>query len=151
MVDVLRRLREAGPLQPRDLGNDGPRLMGIGYNPPDKPSKASGRALDLLWLGGEVFVARREGNEKWYDLGERFLPRRVAAGLPEGPETLRSPLLRDEQERVRAVEQERLPAEEQAGLRPESVDEPEFGPARDGGAAQVLTEVDVRARGPRRR
>lgn len=192
MVDVLRRLREAGPLQPRDLGNDGPRLMGIGYNPPDKPSKASGRALDLLWLGGEVFVARREGNEKWYDLGERFLPRRVAAGLPEGPETLRSPLLRDEQERVRAAEQERLPAaeqgrlpaaeqgrlsaeereslptegreskpaegqaslpaegqaskpaEEQAGLRPpESVDEPGSGPTRDGGAAQVLTEVDV--------
>lgn len=94
MRDVLYRLREAGPLRPRDLGNDGPRLMGIGYNPPDKASKASGRAIDLLWLGGEIFVARREGNEKWYDLAENVLPPRVAASLPGDVMDLRSPLLR---------------------------------------------------------
>jgi len=95
MTEVLRRLREEGPLPPRALGNDGPRLMGIGYNPPDKASKASGRAIDLLWLGGEIFVARREGNEKWYDLAERVVPRDVVARLPGDVMHLRSPLLWD--------------------------------------------------------
>ncbi|BAD41304.1 winged helix-turn-helix domain-containing protein [Symbiobacterium thermophilum] len=94
MTDVLRRLYREGPLPPRALGNDGPRLLGLGYNPPDKASKASGRAIDLLWLGGEVFVARREGNEKWYDLAERVIPRNVAADLPGDFSNLRSPMLR---------------------------------------------------------
>ena len=94
MVEVLLELKREGPLPPRALGNEGPRLMGIGYNPPDKASKASGRAIDLLWLGGEIFVARREGNEKWYDLAERVIPRNVAACLPGDFMDLRSPLLR---------------------------------------------------------
>lgn len=94
MSEVLRRLYHEGPLPPRALGNDGPRLMGIGYNPPDKASKASGRAIDLLWLGGEIFVSRREGNEKWYDLAERVIPNDVAGCLHDAPSTLRSPLLR---------------------------------------------------------
>lgn len=93
MAEVLSHLRREGPLPPRALGNDGPRLMGIGYNPPDKASKASGRAIDLLWLGGEILVARREGNEKWYDLAERVVPPDVAARLPDAPAALRSPLL----------------------------------------------------------
>nr|WP_245302595.1 crosslink repair DNA glycosylase YcaQ family protein [Symbiobacterium terraclitae] len=95
MAEVLSQLQREGPLPPRAVGNDGPRLMGIGYNPPDKASKASGRAIDLLWLGGEIFVARRDGNEKWYDLAERVVPDEVKARLPGDLNSLRSPLLGD--------------------------------------------------------
>lgn len=84
LAEVLSHLEAQGESQPRALGQGGPRLMGMGYNPPDKASKASGRAVDLLWLGGEIMVSRREGNEKWYDLAARVVPPEVAAQLPEG-------------------------------------------------------------------
>ncbi|HEX6990057.1 MAG TPA: crosslink repair DNA glycosylase YcaQ family protein [Bacillota bacterium] len=83
MADVLAHVRAHGATAPRDVGADGPRLMGIGYNPPDVASKASGRAIDLLWLGGHLMVAGRRGNEKVYDLTERVLPGEVRSRLPE--------------------------------------------------------------------
>ncbi|MEW8978959.1 MAG: crosslink repair DNA glycosylase YcaQ family protein [Symbiobacterium sp.] len=127
MSDVLQRLHAEGPLPPRTLGNEGPRLLGIGYNPPDKASKASGRAIDLLWLGGEIFVARREGNEKWYDLAERVVPQEVRADLPGDVMDLRSPLLWDLVVRTGAEDRGGSPV------------------AADGGSsgAPDLTEADV--------
>ncbi|HEX6989898.1 MAG TPA: crosslink repair DNA glycosylase YcaQ family protein, partial [Bacillota bacterium] len=77
MADVLAHVRAHGATAPRDVGGDGPRLMGVGYNPPDVASKASGRAIDLLGLGGHLRGAGRRGNEKVYDLTERVLPGEV--------------------------------------------------------------------------
>lgn len=82
MAGVLSHIRRHGPTAPREVGGDGPRLMGIGYNPPDVSSKASGRAIDLLWLGGLLMVAGRRGNEKTYDLTERVLPPGIRRKLP---------------------------------------------------------------------
>jgi uncharacterized protein YcaQ len=82
--EVLRAVRRTKHVNPREVGNDGPRLMGMGYNAPDESSKASGRAIDLLWLGGEVMVSRRQGAEKWYALAERVVPPAIWATLDHG-------------------------------------------------------------------
>lgn len=87
LKEVVEHLANTKLATPRQIGNDGPRLMGLGYNPPDKDSKASGRAIDLLWLGGEIFVAKREGNEKWYALATEYVPTELPRLAPELPET----------------------------------------------------------------
>jgi len=95
LLPVIQSVREAieqtGPSRSRELGSDGPVLRGVGWNPPEKTSKASGRALELLWLAGQIVVASREGNERRYELTARHLPedlvhaamRRVEASPPE--------------------------------------------------------------------
>jgi uncharacterized protein len=90
VAEVLEAARTRKEIRPREVGNHGPRLMGMGYNAPGEESKASGTAIDLLWLAGELFVSRREGAEKWYALPKRVLPRAVQAAVsaldPEGLE-----------------------------------------------------------------
>ncbi|MHB8947200.1 MAG: winged helix-turn-helix domain-containing protein [Bacillota bacterium] len=87
--EVMARVRDHGAVSPREVGNEGPRLMGLGYNAPDESSKASGRAIDLLWLGGDVVVSRRDGNDRLYDFPERVFGDAVIGGLEP-------PLRRDE-------------------------------------------------------
>lgn len=72
--EVLETARRQRHVNPREVGNEGPRLMGMGYNAPDQSSKASGRVIDLLWLGGDLVVGRRRGAEKWYSLPEHTVP-----------------------------------------------------------------------------
>jgi uncharacterized protein YcaQ len=88
VAEVMEAAHRQKEVRPREVGNEGPRLMGIGYNAPDEGSKASGRAIDLLWLGGQLFVSRREGAEKWYALPEKVLPPAIRAQIealePEG-------------------------------------------------------------------
>lgn len=74
VTEVLEAARRQRHVRPREVGNQGPRLMGMGYNAPDEQSKASGTAIDLLWLGGQLFVSQRQGAEKWYGLPERVVP-----------------------------------------------------------------------------
>ncbi len=87
--EVMAHVRDRGAVSPREVGNEGPRLMGLGYNAPDESSKASGRAIDLLWLGGDLVVSRRDGNDRLYDF-----PERVFSGEVIG--RLEPPLRRDE-------------------------------------------------------
>ena len=82
MEDVVKALREQGPSRSRDVGNDGPRLSGVGWNPTTKESKASVRALDYLLQEGRIMVCRRDGNEKYYCLTNDHLPAQVRAELP---------------------------------------------------------------------
>lgn len=74
VAEIMEAARRQRHVRPREVGNEGPRLMGMGYNAPDEDSKASGRAIDLLWLGGQLFVSRRQGAEKWYALPEHVVP-----------------------------------------------------------------------------
>lgn len=83
MEEVLRHAAVVDAFSPREVGNDGPRLMGIGYDPADVASKASGRAIDLLWLSGRIMVCGRRGNDKLYTLTERLLPQHLREQLPE--------------------------------------------------------------------
>ncbi|NLN29409.1 MAG: winged helix-turn-helix domain-containing protein [Firmicutes bacterium] len=85
MDEVLAYAARVDAFSPREVGSDGPRLMGIGYNPDDVSSKASGRAIDLLWLGGQIMVSGRRGNDKLYTLTERHLPPSIRQQLVHVP------------------------------------------------------------------
>lgn len=80
MAEIVARLKQGGPVQARQVGNNGPRVFGAGYNAPDEASKASGHALDLLCLSGDLVVGRN-GGTKYYDLTERVLPADIIARL----------------------------------------------------------------------
>ncbi len=68
MKQVLDRIRIDGPLQARDFAD--PAHTGAGWWD-WKPAK---RALEQLFMQGELMVAGRAGFQKIYDLTERVLP-----------------------------------------------------------------------------
>ena len=77
---VLRELRRRGPLRSRDLEDraDLPWKTG-GWN----DGKSLGIMLETLWDGGKIGIARRDGNERLWDVAERVFPTdqpRLAAG-----------------------------------------------------------------------
>ena len=68
---VLRELRLRGPLRSRDLEDRAavPWRTG-GWN----DGKSLARMLDILWFGGRIAIAGRDGNERIWDVAERVLP-----------------------------------------------------------------------------
>jgi hypothetical protein len=68
---VLRELRKRGPLPSRELEDraDLPWKTG-GWN----DGRSLGIMLETLWDGGKIGVARRDGNQRLWDLGERIFP-----------------------------------------------------------------------------
>jgi uncharacterized protein len=68
---VLRELRRRGPLRSRDLEDraDLPWKTG-GWN----DGKSLGIMLETLWDGGKIGIARRDGNERLWDVAERVFP-----------------------------------------------------------------------------
>ncbi len=68
---VLRELRRRGRLRSRDLEDRAavPWRTG-GWN----DGKSLGRMLDILWFGGRIGIAGRDGSERIWDLAERVLP-----------------------------------------------------------------------------
>jgi uncharacterized protein len=77
---ILRELRRRGPLRSRDLEDRAelPWKTG-GWN----DGKSLGIMLETLWDGGKIGIARRDGNERLWDLAERVFPTdqpKLAAG-----------------------------------------------------------------------
>lgn len=68
MARVLERVRQEGPLQTRDF--EAPARSNTGWWD-WKPAK---RALEQLFMQGDLMVAARSGFQKVYDLRERVLP-----------------------------------------------------------------------------
>lgn len=66
---VLARVRDAGPVMARDLGEGRNAAAGGWWD--WHPAKT---ALEYLWRTGALAVARREGFQKVYDLTERVIP-----------------------------------------------------------------------------
>ena len=68
---VLRELRRRGPLLSRELEDRAelPWKTG-GWN----DGKSLGIMLETLWDGGKIGVARRDGNQRLWDLAERVFP-----------------------------------------------------------------------------
>jgi len=69
MQELLARVRGEGPLRVRDLDTDRAGKSGTWWN--RGPGK---RALDTLFMQGDLMVCERNGMEKVYDLAERVLP-----------------------------------------------------------------------------
>jgi hypothetical protein len=77
---ILRELRKRGPLRSRDLEDRAelPWKTG-GWN----DGKSLGIMLETLWDGGKIGIARRDRNERLWDVAERIFPTeqpRLAAG-----------------------------------------------------------------------
>ncbi len=76
MTELLARIRSDGPLRSRDIENPDTRRAGWWDW---KPAK---KALEQLYMEGELMVCDREGFQKTYDLTERVLPDSVNTDVP---------------------------------------------------------------------
>jgi uncharacterized protein YcaQ len=84
MAFVLDRIRAEGPLQARDFEAPPGKRSGPWFD--WKPSK---RALEQLFIQGELMIRERRGFQKVYDLPERVLPAGIDTSLPSAGEMAR--------------------------------------------------------------
>ena len=75
MKAVLKRITDEGPLMAKNFENAGKKTNAWG----SKPAK---RALETLFMMGELMVARRRSFHKIYDLTERVLPANTDITMP---------------------------------------------------------------------
>ncbi len=80
---VLKRIRDEGPLMARDFTDPRPGRAGMWDW---KPAKI---ALEQLFMEGQLMTARRQGFHKVYDLTERVLPESVDTRMPNQEEYAR--------------------------------------------------------------
>jgi uncharacterized protein len=86
---VLERIRAEGPLSSRDFEREtGPTKDWFGV-----PENAVRAVLEAYTVTGVVGLARREGNQRYYDLLERLLPAEILAREMPEREQLRHKLL----------------------------------------------------------
>ena len=76
MRELLSRIRSDGPLRSRDLDTNSTKRTGWWDL---KPAK---KALEQLYMEGELMVSNREGFQKTYDLTERVLPSHINSKTP---------------------------------------------------------------------
>jgi uncharacterized protein YcaQ len=76
MSEVLARIKSDGPLRSRDLDDPRPERKGWWDW---KPAK---RAVEQLYMQGDLMVANRDGFQKTYDLTERVLPQGTDTRMP---------------------------------------------------------------------
>jgi len=80
MLKLLARIRLDGPLRSRDLENSNSKREGWWDW---KPAK---KALEQLYMQGDLMVSNREGFQKTYDLTERVLPSHINSKTPSTEE-----------------------------------------------------------------
>lgn len=76
MSELLARIESDGPLRSRDLENTATKRSGWWDW---KPAK---KALEQLYMQGDLMVSDREGFQKTYDLTERVLPSHISTQMP---------------------------------------------------------------------
>ena len=76
MHELLARIRSDGPIRSRDVESSRSKSSGWWDW---KPAK---KALEQLYMEGDLMVSRREGFQKVYDLTERVLPADVDTRMP---------------------------------------------------------------------
>ena len=76
MEELLARIRSDGPLRSRDVGASTIKRAGWWDW---KPAK---KALEQLYMQGDLMVSDRDGFQKTYDLTERVLPSHVNLQMP---------------------------------------------------------------------
>ncbi|MEZ5449500.1 MAG: crosslink repair DNA glycosylase YcaQ family protein [Thiolinea sp.] len=84
---VLDRIRAEGPLLARDFEHTGPKLA-------EWRSKPAKRALEYLFMQGDLMTPYRQNFHKVYDLTERVLPPETDTRLPTAEEHARFLILR---------------------------------------------------------
>lgn len=76
MHELLARIRSDGPIRSRDIETNATKRAGWWDW---KPAK---KALEQLYMEGDLMVSSREGFQKTYDLTERVLPSDINSQLP---------------------------------------------------------------------
>jgi len=76
MGELLARIRSDGPIRSRDLETNTTKRAGWWHW---KPAK---KALEQMYMEGDLMVSDREGFQKTYDLTERVLPPHVNSQMP---------------------------------------------------------------------
>ncbi len=76
MGELLARIRSDGPIRSRDLDSNSAKRAGWWDW---KPAK---KALEQMYMEGDLMVSDREGFQKTYDITERVLPSHVDAQMP---------------------------------------------------------------------
>ncbi len=76
MRELIARIRSEGPIRSRDLENNTSKHAGWWDW---KPAK---KALEQLYMQGDLMVSNREGFQKTYDLTERVLPSQIDSKMP---------------------------------------------------------------------
>lgn len=82
MKSVLMRITTEGPLMARDFENTGKKTG-------EWKSKPAKRALENLFMQGELMASNRVNFHKVYDLTERVLPEKIDTTLPDRDEHTR--------------------------------------------------------------
>jgi len=82
MKSILHRIIAEGPLMAKDFKQDGKKTD-------DWECKPAKRALETLFMQGDLMIPRRVNFHKVYDLTERVLPEHVDATFPGPEETAR--------------------------------------------------------------
>jgi uncharacterized protein len=80
MDELLARIRSEGPIRSRDVESNTPKRAGWWDW---KPAK---KALEQMYMEGDLMVSDREGFQKTYDLTERVLPSQVNVQMPSRSE-----------------------------------------------------------------
>lgn len=75
MREVLHRVESDGPLMAKDFVSESKKVSGWG----SKPTK---RALETLYMQGDLMISERKNFHKVYDLTERVLPSDVDTSMP---------------------------------------------------------------------
>jgi uncharacterized protein YcaQ len=87
MKTVLERIIAEGPLMAKDFDHAGKKSG-------EWKSKPAKRALEYLYMQGDLMVARRINFHKVYDLTERVLPEGIDTTLPDSEESTRFLIVR---------------------------------------------------------
>ncbi|MEM1154075.1 MAG: crosslink repair DNA glycosylase YcaQ family protein [Pseudomonadota bacterium] len=82
MRDILKRIASEGPLMARDFEHSGNKVS-------DWSQKPAKRALEYLFMQGDLMTAGRIGFQKVYDLTERVLPPDTDVSVPTEEEHAR--------------------------------------------------------------
>jgi uncharacterized protein YcaQ len=77
MGELLARIKAEGPLRSRDIESGAGKRKGWWDW---KPAK---KALEQLYMEGELMVSNREGFQKTYDLAERVMPSHINTTMPD--------------------------------------------------------------------
>ncbi len=74
--EILARVKGEGPLRVRDIGKSNQNRGGWWNLGQER------RALDKLFMQGDLMICERNGMEKIYDLAERCLPQNIDLSMP---------------------------------------------------------------------
>ena len=82
MSELLARIRSDGPIRSRDLETNITKKIGSKKSEGWWDWKPAKKALEQLYMEGDLMVCDREGFQKTYDLTERVLPPHVDSHMP---------------------------------------------------------------------